>query len=67
MMDLTKILAGLLVNFMKEKDNIKGTIALLRTDKQKEQMIDWILKNQNNNLNTDKIITQALKIAHLEK
>lgn len=66
-MNLTKILAGLLVNFMKEEDNIKGTIMLLRTNKQKIEMIEWLIENKDNGLNTDKILTKALKICHLEE
>lgn len=66
-MNLKKILAGLLLNFMKEKDDIRGTIMLLRTDKQKIEMIEWLIENKDNDLNTDKIITKALKICHLEE
>ncbi|MBR4830361.1 MAG: hypothetical protein IKZ96_01160 [Bacilli bacterium] len=67
-METKEILKGILMHFIKEKDNIIGILSTLRTEKQQIEMIEWIEKNyKKTELTTDMIITQALKIAHLEE
>lgn len=67
-MEMKEILKNTLMHFIKEKEDIIGILSTLRTEKQQEEMMEWIIANcKKKDLNTEMIIDQALKIAHLEK
>lgn len=50
-----------------ENDFIVGVNADLKTDKQVNEMLEWLEKHTNSNLNTDEVTVKSMEIRHGKK
>ena len=50
-----------------ENDFIVGVNADLKTDNQVNEMLEWLEKHTNSNLNTDEVTVKSMEIRHGKK
>ena len=50
-----------------ENDFIVGVNADLKTDNQVNEMLEWLEKHTNSNLNTDEVTVKSMEIRHGQK
>ena len=50
-----------------ENDFIIGVNADLKTDNQVNEMLEWLEKHTNSNLNTDEVTVKSMEIRHDKK
>lgn len=59
--EIQKQLTQLLLNFIEDETSIVGIMLVLKTEKQQEQMIDYIIENKNK-VDKEMIMTKMLDL-----